>query len=475
MNSAQVSRSFLATALVLALAATPVGWAKDHPPAAPASGVVGVEDAYLSPEFWVRSLPTPNNVLLDTASIQARNARLFEVDASMHDLRALPATLEHAQVAGWIEGLSSMPKRALYDEQGTPVPQADLDVIVASMDLAAIPASQPTRFGMALQRAALRTFPTSLRVFSSDEDTDIDRFQESALFPGTPVAIAHASHDGKWLFVVSPRYAAWVEARYIAEGTRESVFAHAAKAPYRVVTGAKPRTVYTREQPQLSELQLDMGTRVPLAEVPLDKPVNGQHPYASWILELPLRDAAGNLAFAPALLQRNADSASDYLPLTQANILRQAFKFLGERYGWGHSYNGRDCSGFVSDVYASMGVQMPRNTGDQSKSPAFERTALKDAKAAARRKAVDALQVGDLIYIPGHVMMMIGRVDGHPYVIHDTNGGSLAGPKGVKYSLHLNGVSVTPLEPLRWDDRSSYIDHITNIVHPTTIASEAGK
>jgi cell wall-associated NlpC family hydrolase len=475
MNSAQVPRSFLATALMFALAASPVGWAKDSPPARPASGVVGVEDAYLSPEFWVRSLPTPNNVLLDTASIEARNARLFEVDASMHDLRALPATLERAQVAGWIEGLSTMPKRALYDEQGKPVPQADLDAIVASMGLAGIPASQPTRFGMALQRAALRSFPTSLRVFSSDEDTDIDRFQESALFPGTPVAIAHASQDGKWLFVVSPRYAAWVEARYIAEGTRESVFAHAAKAPYRVVTGAKPRTVYTREQPQLSELQLDMGTRVPLAEVPLDQPVNGQHPYASWILELPLRDAAGKLAFAPALLQRNADSASDYLPLTQANILRQAFKFLGERYGWGHSYNGRDCSGFVSDVYASMGVQMPRNTGDQSKSPAFGRTALKDAKAAARRKAVDALQVGDLIYIPGHVMMMIGRVDGHPYVIHDTNGGSLAGPKGVKYSLHLNGVSVTPLEPLRWDDRSSYIDHITNIVHPTTIASEAGK
>jgi hypothetical protein len=34
---------------------------------------------------------------------------------------------------------------------------------------------------------------------------------------------------------------------------------------------------------------------------------------------------------------------------------------------------------------------------------------------------------------------------------------------------------VTPLEPLRWDSKSSYIDHITNIVHPTTPSSEAGK
>jgi cell wall-associated NlpC family hydrolase len=222
-------------------------------------------------------------------------------------------------------------------------------------------------------------------------------------------------------------------------------------------------------------LQLDMGTRLPLSAAAPDQPVNGQHPYASWILELPLRGADGRLAFAPALLQRNTDSAADYLPLTRANIIRQAFKFLGERYGWGHSYNGRDCSGFVSDVYATMGVQMPRNTSDQSVSPAFARTPLKDASAQARRKAVDALEVGDLIYIPGHVMMFIGRIDGHPYVIHDTNGGSLPDGAGGTRSLHLNGVSVTPLEPLRWDSKSSYIDHITNIVHPTTIASEAGK
>ena len=41
--------------------------------------------------------------------------------------------------------------------------------------------------------------------------------------------------------------------------------------------------------------------RAPLADVPPDRPVNGQHPYTSWILELPLRNADGSLGFAPAL------------------------------------------------------------------------------------------------------------------------------------------------------------------------------
>ena len=134
------------------------------------------------------------------------------------------------------------------------------------------------------KRQALRTFPTRLRVFSSQGDADIDRFQESALFPGDAVVITQSSADGQWLFVVSQRYAAWVEASAIAEGGRDAVLGYAARAPFRIITGAKPRTVFTREQPRLSELQLDMGTRIPLAEAAANKPVNGQHPYTSCLL-----------------------------------------------------------------------------------------------------------------------------------------------------------------------------------------------
>ena len=454
--------------LALALASLP-GVARDKPAAPPlpipASGVIGVEEAYFAPEFWIARTRAPDAVLMDRAAIDARNARLLREDDSMHDLAALPATLARAQVAAWIDGLASPPARPLWDEAGAPVPKAVLDAIVGNRAMDAIPAAQPTRFGMAVERAALRTFPTMLRVFSSQGDGDIDRFQESALFPGDPVAIAHASADGQWLFVVSPRYAAWVDAKAIAEGDRAAVLDYGARAPYRVITAGKPRTVFTREEPRLSELQLDMGVRIPLADRPLDTPVNGQHPYASWILDLPVRDADGRLSFAPALLQKNAGSEADYLPLTRANLIRQAFKFLGERYGWGHAYNGRDCSGFVSEVYRSMGVQLPRNTSDQAVSPVFARTRFEaTASRAERMAAVAALDVGDLIYIPGHVMMFAGRIDGQPYVIHDTNGGSYLDADGGLHSMRLNGVSLTPLLPLRFGKDHDYVDRITNIV-----------
>ena len=261
-------------------------------------------------------------------------------------------------------------------------------------------------------------------------------------------------------------YAAWVEKRFIAEGSAEQVFAYTKKSPYLVVTGATAKTVFTPERPEVSELQLDMGVRVPLlAGWPASEPVNGQHPYTAHVIELPERAGDGTLQFTPALLPRLVDASSDYLPLTRANLLRQGFKFLGERYGWGHSYNARDCSGFVSDVYRSFGVQLPRNTRDQAVSPALNRITFTDADDREHRLAVlRTLEVGDLIYIPGHVMMVIGHEDGMPYVIHDTTGISYRDAKGEVTRVVLNGVSVTPLTPLLFARKQPFVDHITSIL-----------
>ncbi len=427
---------------------------------------LGIVDGQLSARYWIDQQSAPQQAQLDKAAIQAQNARLFINDPSMFDLEKISRKLNQAQVRSWIAALSRIPDRVLYDEQGMKVETAMQEALRGSIQIDAIPAQVTPRFGLVVHRADLRSFPTHLRVFSTPDDTDIDRFQESALFPGAPVLIIHVSADGQWWFVVSPTYAAWIEKRHVAEGSATEVFAYGRKAPFLVVTAATVRTTFTPELPQVSDLQLDMGVRVPLlADWPTDQQVNGQHPYTSHVIQLPVRDAQGRLQLVPALLPRTADVAHDYLPLTQANVIGQAFKFLGERYGWGHSYNTRDCSGFVSEVYRSMGVTLPRNTSDQARSPVLQRVSFdKDEGPKRRRAAVDALQVGDLVYIPGHVLMMIGRVDGAPYMIHDINGGSYLGPDGEMRSLHLNAVSVTPLFPLRFDPEHSYVDRITSIV-----------
>lgn len=451
----------LATALLFA--ALPLQAREWKVPAS--TGVIGVEASQLEPDYWTARLAEPDRVVLGRTAIATQNARLHELDRSVHDLAALPASFTREQVAGWLHPLSARPGKPLFDEHGQPLPAATLDQAIDNANIDAIPGQQPARFGLVVRRADLRTFPTLVRVFTSRDDHDIDRFQESALFPGDPVVLLHESRDGAWWFVLNTRYAAWIEKRFVAEGARDTVLGYASKTPYRIVTGAKAHTLFTPEEPAASELQLDMGVRVPvLAEWPKDRPVNGQHAYTSHVIELPVRNGDGTLRFAPALLPLREPSRNDYLPLTRRNLIEQSFRFLGERYGWGHGYNGRDCSGFVSEIYRSMGVELPRNTRDQALSPALNRIAFSDNDDRARRQAiVRELQVGDLVYIPGHVMMVIGQVDGEPYVIHDTTGLSWHGADGKPVRAKTNGVTVSPLTPLMFNDSQTYVDRITSI------------
>jgi cell wall-associated NlpC family hydrolase len=418
-------------------------------PTIPAHAVIGVEETHLDPEFWIRRQAKADQLVLDAGAIAAQNAKLQRLDPSVHDLEQLPATLTDAQVREWIGKVSERTEDALFDAQGRELSAVALQELVESTDLASIPVTQQTRFGLVVHRADLRAFPTLRRVFNSRGNADIDRFQESALFPGMPVAIVHESRDREWWFVVSPQYAAWIEKRHVAEGAAQHVFEYTRKAPYLVVTGATARTVFTREQPEVSELQLEMGVRVPLlTDWPASRTVNGQHPYAAHVIELPLRAADGSLHFTPALLPKTVDVSAGYLPLSRANLLRQSFKFLGERYGWGHANNARDCSGFVSEVYRSFGVQLPRNTRDQGVSPALNRLAFNEAPPETQLATLRKLEVGDLVFIPGHVMMVIGYDQGMPYVIHDTTGISYRTASGALTRVSLNGVSVTPLTPL---------------------------
>lgn len=454
----------LLLSLVLACSALSGGALAQDAALAP-TDPLGVSASHLQADHWVRKLERPDARVLDAAQIETQNARLRAQDPTWHAIDALPQTLDGAQVKAWVEARSQRPNGTLYDATGKQGNERQIDRLMNALDMDAIPQSQVTRFGLVVRRASLRTFPTHLRVFSAPGDTDIDRFQETALFPGTPVVIAHDSRDRKWWFVVSPLYAGWIERDAVAEGSRSDVFDYARREPALIVTGATARTVHVPDNPALSELQLDMGVRIPLlADAPPTALINGQLAYAAWPVQLPVRTEQGALAFAPALLPRAADVAEAPLPLTRRNLLRQAFKFLGERYGWGHDYNGRDCSGFVSEVYRSMGVLMPRNTSDQRRSPAFDRVDLGAATPQQRAAALRALQVGDLMYIPGHVMMVIGRERGEPWVIHDVHGVSVVNAQGTLQRIPLNAVSVTPLLPLRADADTPLTDRINAIV-----------
>jgi len=104
-------------------------------------------------------------------------------------------------------------------------------------------------------------------------------------------------------------------------------------------------------------------------------------------------------AAAPASAVRAA-VANNPVPQSVAGnaVLEVAARYIGTPYVYGGSTpDGFDCSGFVSYVYAQLGVSLPRTD-----------TAIKAAGTIISR--ADA-QPGDLIWSPGHISIYAGGND----------------------------------------------------------------
>lgn len=456
-------------ALILTtFAATSPSAAQDVSRVIPPSGVIGVQDAMLSPDYWIARTVAPNVQLMTAGEIRTRNRQTFAIDPNLVDVAQIGPAISRERVLGWLKSIASPLTAPPVDANGKPIDRETLEGVVANEDIETIPESQPAHYGMAVRRAQLRIYPTELHAFPSTNSLDFESFQAGILFPGDAVVLLHRSRDRRWLLVQTWQGPAWVRDQDIATGPAAQVLGYRGAGPFRVVTDSKVRTVFTPEAPAVSELQLDMGANVPLAQVPPDQPVNGEGPSQSWAIKLPTRADDGRLRFVPALLPKSEGSAAAYLPLTRANIIRQAFKFLGERYGWGHMYNARDCSGFTSDVYRSMGVVLPPNSGAQGTSPAFRHQLFTAADSkAARMKAVMTASPGDLLVVPGHVMMFLGKIGGQPYMIQDVPYAIFRDRAGQLHKTKLNQVSVTPLLPLLYDDNRTYVEAMTSLVHVT--------
>ena len=351
--------------------------------------VPGVTSAMLLPTFWINRIGNAETITHDPTEIAALNAETRARSSSLRALADYPSTLPGEDVSAWITSLSNSAKPALIDHAGDRLGEATVARFTANTNLSAIPSNVTARWATVLRRADLRAVPSSLRAYRKTEDIEIniDRLQESAVFPGWAVLVLHTSADGEWAFVNAYNYRAWMPVAALRLVDRDTALARD--------TAVQPRA----------------------------------------------------------------------LSYSRANLIRTAFRYLGESYGWGHAGGTRDCSGFVSEVYAALGVVMPRNTGDQRDMANFRAIRFSEETTLAERdRVISETSPGDLVFIPGHVMMVLGHWNGLTYVIHDTPGVRIA-----NHPLPLYGVSVTPLETLEalsGNSRARYIDSIQAITRP---------
>ena len=277
--------------------------------ALPGPGVDGVEARHLDPAFWVARANAADRVYLDADAVAAQNARLERLDPTMHDLERLPAGIPRATVRDWIERMSRRPDEPMYDERGTRVrcrgPRR------ARRRNGAGRHSRAPAAALRSRRAPRESAPLSV-ARSRFRGTGRHRHRS---IPGKRRLSGNARRDRRTRAATAAGGSS--SRRTTPRGSRRPLSrkdpptrssATSAATRYLVVTGARAFTVHTEDRPEVSELQLDMGVRLPLvADWPVEKPVNGQMAHAGWVVELPVRGTDGALAFAPALLPRTAD------------------------------------------------------------------------------------------------------------------------------------------------------------------------
>ena len=429
------------------------------------SDVVGVSEEHLSPEFWLKQTEAGTTPIWSMDKIIDVNQSNLSQIEEMSQVFEIPSQLTKSELLAEIAFISRHSEQGRTFNDDTTVTQAFYDELDENLNREAIKKLNPVSYALAVRRSNLRTFPTTVPIFRTGQNKDIDRHQESVVFPADAVAVLHKSKDGKWVLIRVYNYLAWMREADLAYGDKETIKAYKSATDFLVITGDKVTTVFNPEVAEVSELQLEMGTRLPL-ELPKEirHRLYGQNPYASYVVKLPVRNNDGSLSFKYASIARSQDVHLGYLTHNTDNIITQAFKFLGERYGWGHRFNGRDCSGFVSEVYRSMGILLPRNSITQRNSTFGQNIRFTvETSMEERLEAIANLDVGDLIFTPGHVMMYIGSDEGKPYIIHDTTGMRYFLENGELYRNTLNGVSVTPLLALQASSEKTYVETILSI------------
>ncbi len=393
-------------------------------------------------DYWLARMPEREQVLMSGAEIVQYNEELRSKQPTIvYDLLRYPAQVPGTALKQWLSECR-MPDGYV---NGKPMTNEWKRQVMLRTNTDKVKPMNAVEYGLITVRSHVRAVPTATPVFESATDKEFDQNQSTILNPGEGVVILQRSPDGLWLFVQSENYRGWLAADVVAVAAERKAWQeYLAAERFVVVTGSKAALTLDAQT-----VLLEMGSRLPLAK---------KEDASAHTVLLPKRDAAGGVVFTEYRLAENADVQVGYLPYTTENVLRQAFKFKGQPYGWGGLKDSVDCSSLIMDVYRTFGFRLPRDA-DQQEASIGKNYPVTPGGAAA---VLDTVRPGSTLYMPGHTMLYLGKADGLYYVIHSL-GSSGAPDKFGKYQrVPVMQVVVSDLSLKRKSGRS-FIDGLTTV------------
>lgn len=409
--------------------------------------IPGVTSPMLSADYWLHKCAQMNPGWSREACQQALREHSTSF-VSLVDTLAFktPQELVH---------LSGRDERSLYDDCGQPVGDEGWARILENDSGRIYDRFVPA---LVVELADVRRHATDVGAFRDRKDKDLDQFQETVLHLNEPVLCAADSADGHWTYIVSTTYSGWV---------KHDRFARVDQRTLQSVIDADDVWVVTQPGIQTRPNPYDQAVSMRLVEFGAWLPVHAESAADTGLghvrVPLPVRQVNGDCDIRDATIRRQQGIRRGYLPFSREAAVRSTFALLGERYGWGGMYGMHDCSSLVMDVYRLMGIQLPRDTGDQELALPHQHRIAEDANTDDRYAILATCSPGDLLYMPGHVMLYLGEEGGRHYVIHDFTGYSEV-VDGQRMNRVVHEIMVSPLE-LDTESGKTYLACLTGTLN----------
>lgn len=418
----------------------------------------------LSQHYWLDRIGDTDRVLMNNLEIEEFNKKNREIigsDARLYDLSILGNTLDK-------EDLISIICEMKLDEGplflcGREISYEERDKIMSNRNLDNVQKENKICYGICTQRADIRIMPTPLSLNETPEDVVTDVLQSSAILLNEPVAVLYESMDQNWYFIRCRYYDGWVQKRCIALFEDYCEFKKAIQMEqFLVVTGNRLVLPVDPFCPEVSMIQLTMGIRLEIDDSVKDD-------FNNYPVRIPVRDEKGLAHFITASIPVSSDVNIGYLNYTTTNVLKLAFQTLGDLYGWGGSYQSRDCSSLPFELFRCFGFQLPRDSANLAKIiDCISYTNLDYHNAEERMDILRQVRPGAIVGWPGHTMIYIGNVNGKYYVINYAGHLSMEQRSGkkVRYPVHI--CLVNDLDAYRdngrtWLESLTYIKSLENI------------
>lgn len=366
-----------------------------------------------SPGFWVSRHPFADKVILDSSGIDLLNSKT-EKKLLIEDIAKIGPVYAGSKLSSLLrKTLNDLSPEKLFDKNAKRISKLFGEAIQENINFSEIPQEIKVHYGFVSRYADQRILPTDDMVVSRPGDVEFDELQNSSLDIGTPLAILHDSKDGVWVYTHAPTSSGWIKKINVVVCSLDDLKSYLAESPFVVVISPKADIFL---DPALTEYfdYVRMGAQFP-AKIDINSKIVQ--------ISIPVQAKDGMLAFRPAYTKQE-DVNFGYLSYTSRNIIEQAFKLLNAPYGWGGVNGEQDCSSFLQEVFATVGINLPRNSSDQGKVGKPWGTFTEKTSSVFKREALNALAVGGttILQLKGHVLLYLGTYEGVPYAIHETHG-----------------------------------------------------